>query len=102
MKLNLFIISKSQYVEFVEKFDKKIIVSGLDGDSNRDKFGEILDLIPVCDKIDKLYPFCLTCWEENNIVTNALFSKRMIKSSEKINVGGKESYRPVCRQCFPK
>ena len=32
------------------KFNKKIYVCGLDGDFNREKFGQILDLIPYCDK----------------------------------------------------
>ena len=41
--------------------DKTVIVSGLDGDSNREKFGEILDLIPICDSVKKLHALCTQC-----------------------------------------
>ena len=34
--------------------NKKIYICGLDGDFERKKFGQILDLIPLCDKVEKL------------------------------------------------
>ena len=33
---------------------KQVYVCGLDGDFERKKFGQILDLIPLCDKVTKL------------------------------------------------
>lgn len=45
-------------VEFVERwcdeYKKDITVSGLDGDYKREKFGQILDLIPLADSVEKL------------------------------------------------
>ena len=42
--------------------NKKVYIVGLDGDFEKNKFGEILDLIPHCDKVQKLNSlwFCKT------------------------------------------
>ena len=40
---------------------KKVYVCGLDGDFERKKFGSILDLIPLCDKVTKLTSICSVC-----------------------------------------
>ena len=45
---------KKFVLECVEKYGKTVVCFGLDGDSDREKFGQILDLIPHCDSITKL------------------------------------------------
>lgn len=81
-------------IELVEKYNKSVYIFGLDGDFQRQKFGNILDLIPFCDKIEKLYARCHEC---NN---NAIFSHRIIKEKEQIVVGNKDIYIPLCRKCY--
>ena len=87
-------------LKLVETHNKKIIISGLNGDFKRNKFGQILDLIPYCDNISKLNPFCEICCKKYNTITPALFSKRIIDSQDFIVIGGKSSYIPVCRKCY--
>ena len=82
----------------VDELDKKIIISGLNSDYKRNKFGKILDLIPVCDSIVKLYPYCKTCSESGKI-TKALFSKKITDNESVIDVGY-NNYIPVCRKCY--
>ena len=43
-----------EFVLKCEEKDKKVIMSGLDGDSNRKPFGQILNCIPLCDSVVKL------------------------------------------------
>ena len=52
---------KDVVIKLVEEHGKHVIVSGLNGDFKREKFGEILDLIPLCDNVTKLFPYCITC-----------------------------------------
>ena len=77
--------------------DKTVIVSGLDGDSNREKFGEILDLIPICDSVKKLHALCTQC----NDGTKASFTKRCsnVENKEQIFIGVKE-FSAVCRKHY--
>jgi len=86
--------------EFVKKLllnNKKVYVCGLDGDFERKKFGQILDLIPLCDKVTKLTSLCSMC--KNG--TLGIFSKRI--SCEQIQtVVGFDNYIPVCRSCYDK
>ena len=72
---------------------KLVVVSGLDGDFQRKAFGQLLDLIPLADRVDKLSALCTRCHDG----TAAIFSKRVVKGTEQIAVGGLDSYIPVCR-----
>lgn len=84
--------------EFVKKLlehGKKIYVCGLDGDFKRQKFGQILDLIPLCDKVSKLTSLCSLC--KNG--TPGIFSKRISTETEQTVVGS-DNYIPVCRFCY--
>ena len=74
---------------------KKIYVGGLDGDFERKKFGHILDLIPMCDKVTKLTSLCSICKDG----TPGIFSKRITTETEQTVVGS-DNYIPVCRTCY--
>lgn len=74
---------------------KKIYICGLDGDFERKKFGSILDLIPLCDKVTKLTSLCSLCKDG----TPGIFSMRLTKETEQTVVGS-DNYIPVCRKCY--
>ena len=76
---------------------KKIYVGGLDGDFERKKFGHILDLIPICDKVTKLTSLCSICKDGKS----GIFSKRLTLETEQTIVGS-DIYIPVCRSCYNK
>lgn len=85
----------------VEHLKKKLVVAGLNGDFKRRPFGKLIDLIPLCDNVTKLFPFCVECMEKNRVCQPALFSKRKSKENENdILIGGQESYIPACRECY--
>lgn len=78
--------------------NKKIVyVCGLDGDFERKKFGQILDLIPICDNIMKLSSLCSIC--KNG--TPGIFSMRITNDKQQTVIGS-ENYLPVCRFCYDK
>jgi len=74
---------------------KKIYICGLDGDFERKKFGTILDLIPLCDKVTKLTSICSSCRDG----TLGIFSMRLTNEKDQTVVGS-ENYIPVCRKCY--
>jgi thymidine kinase len=75
--------------------NKKVYISGLDGDFTRKRFGSILDLIPLCDKVTKLTSLCSFCRDG----TPGIFSMRLTPEKEQ-TVVGVNNYMPVCRKCY--
>ena len=84
------------YVDYlVNRKNKKVYVCGLDGDFRREKFGTLLDIIPICDDIVKLKALCIECKK-----SEALFTYRLTNDKEQKVVGGSESYCALCRSCY--
>ena len=84
-------------LEMVEKNGKKVYICGLDGDFQRKKFGQLLDLIPYCDKVSKLESLCSICKNGNK----GIFSFRATEEMSQIVIGS-TSYKPLCRNCYCK
>jgi thymidine kinase len=81
----------------VEKTNKIVIISGLDGDFKRKQFGQVLDIIPLCDSVIKLNSLCMIKKDG----TAASFTKRINNNSDQQKlVGAKESYISVSRECY--
>lgn len=91
--------------DWVENKGKHVRVSGLDGDAFKNKFGQTLDLIPICDEVIKLNASCHFCLKElanvgfhgNILSIVGPFTKRLGTSLEQKVVGGSDSYVPACR-----
>ena len=77
-----------------EEHQCDVHVFGLDGDYRRAKFGQILDLIPICDSVQKLVAVCGVCKERPG-----LFSHRLTGDVGQVLVGNNE-YVQACRKCF--
>lgn len=85
-------------IQLVEYYNKTVYIYALDGDFNRDKFGDILDLIRICDTVIKLNGKCKICNKPS------LFSHRLNHSNQQIefNDDKQPSYIPLCRKCYLK
>ena len=81
----------------VETYRKHIIISGLDSDSNRNKFGYILDLAPFCDSYTKITSFCKECGPKKE---PAIFTYKLTKNDNQIEIGSSDKYIPLCRMHF--
>jgi thymidine kinase len=75
--------------------NKRVYICGLDSDFERKKFGQILDLIPLCDKVTKLTSLCSQCKDG----TPGIFSMRLTSEKQQTLVGS-DNYIPVCRKCY--
>jgi len=93
-------------LELVEKHRKRVLVAGLCADFKREKFGEVLNLVPYCDTLIKLTSFCIEC-SKNNIIREAPFS--YLKPSfnipyllQNVIIGSEDKYTALCRECYLK
>jgi thymidine kinase len=79
------------------KNNKKVYICGLDGDFERKKFGQILDLIPHSNNVVKITSLCSLCKDG----TRGIFSMRLTCEKQQTLVGS-DNYIPVCRGCYEK
>ena len=99
---NVILIDEGQFfsdiVEFakkaVNKDNKIVIISGLNGDYLKKPIGKINDLIPEADDVEFHKAVCHFCKAPDD----AIFSLRInSRNKEQILIGEKEFYVPVCR-----
>lgn len=96
LNADFILINEAQFypdlVEFIKEYkNKNIYVYGLDGDFKQEKIGYILDIIPMCDSVQKLKATC-ACGER------AIFSKRLSEETDQYQPNAQ--YIPVCRKCL--
>ena len=71
-----------------------VVVSGLNGDYNREPFEVISKLIPKSENITYLNAVCK---ETGN---DAHFTKRKNNNTDKLLIGGEETYSAPCRKKY--
>jgi thymidine kinase len=80
----------------VDKLNKTVICAGLDGDFQRNPFGDVLKLIPHSNKITKLSALCKYCSDGSE----AHFTQRRTQEVSQTVVGDNNLYEAVCRKHF--
>jgi thymidine kinase len=103
-KYKVLIVDEAQFFKYLVPFvedmvdtkHKDVVLVGLDGDINRRPFGELLNCIPLADRVEKLDALCHSCADG----TPGLFSYRKTGSANQIQIGGAESYETLCRKCY--
>lgn len=81
----------------VTHLNKRVYIAGLDGDFKQEPIGNILRLVPYCNKCTKLTSLCYDCRDG----TEAIFSHRITSETEQIVIGS-DNYIPLCRSCYNK
>jgi thymidine kinase len=87
------------YVHKLLEFKKYVIVGSLIADFKGNKFGNAIDLIPICDEVHRLQAYCATCALSKKCKV-AIYSRRVTQSNETVEIGGSEKYIPVCRKHY--
>jgi len=73
-----------------------VVVAALSGDFERKAFGDVLQLIPLCEDVITLKSVCMSCYREE-----ASFSYRINTDNKEVEcVGGPEDYKALCRRCY--
>jgi len=80
-------------MKLIEKENKIVYICGLDGDFQRNTFGNLLKLLPYADKITKLNSNCDRCDRV------AIFSHRITHEISQVVIGS-DNYIPLCRKCY--
>lgn len=83
-----------QVVKNLAKSGKRVIIAGLDMDYLGQPFGPMPELMAVADDVYKTRAICVKCGRLAN------FSYRITDNSERVLIGEKQDYMPLCRCCY--
>lgn len=101
-QVDLIAVDESQFfpdlkafcLKAVEDMGKTVVVAGLNGDFQRNMFGDIVKLTPYADSVLMLQARCSFCERP------APFTLRLVANDDQQLVGGKDAYQPVCRKHY--
>jgi thymidine kinase len=87
---------RDNIIHWVDILKKTVFIYGLDGNFKREKFGQVMDLIPLCDEVIKKKAKCMLC----NNGKEALFTWKMEDNEDaKIDIGT-DKYVALCRKHY--
>lgn len=72
----------------------RVIVAGLDMDFTGKPFGPMPSLMATAEYVTKVHAICVRCGRL------AQHSHRLTKDDKLVMLGEKDTYEPLCRQCF--
>ena len=87
----------SSLVEVVQTLANKgirVIIAGLDTDYLGKPFGPMPALMAIAEDVQKVHAICVKCGSLAN------HSHRLSTSTKLVELGEKDIYEPLCRQCF--
>ena len=74
----------------------RVIVAGLDMDFKGVPFGPMPGLLACAEYVTKVHAVCMECGHI------AQYSHRLTAAENRVLLGEKESYEPLCRECFQR
>lgn len=85
---------------WVNTLNKKVICAGLSGNYKMRRYGQILDLIPLADKVEKRSATCMLCLQQYKEMRDADFTKRLSSNEDDKETDVNAKYLPVCRRHY--
>lgn len=85
-------------IDTIVNMDKIIIVSALNGTSERTTFQTVQNIIPLVDDIIFEAAVCTECGDDHAPFTHYKLGEK----NEDVKVGGQHEYTALCRKCYIK
>ncbi|HVE13655.1 MAG TPA: hypothetical protein VNI01_09695, partial [Elusimicrobiota bacterium] len=83
---------------------RRVIVAALDADAGRRPFGRVGELAPLCERVEKRDGVCMDCRRRPSAFTRRLAGapapSAPAPGAIQVDIGGRERYRGVCRECW--
>ena len=89
-----FDLELTQICEQLALQGKRVIVAGLDMDFRGEPFGPVPALMATAEYVTKVHAICMRCGHLAN------HSHRITGGDALVQLGEKDSYEPLCRECF--
>ena len=88
-----------QLARIVDELDIPVMAFGLKNDFSNELFEGSKYLLLYADKIEEIKTICWFCHKK--AIMNLRFNNgKPVYKGEQVQIGGNESYLPVCRKCY--
>ena len=91
-----------QLSEIVDVLNIPVICYGLRGDFKQEPFESTSTLMTIADSLEEMKTICSNCGEKKATISSRFINGRIVTTGEKIEIGGNDKYRPLCRKCYKK
>ena len=91
-----------QLADIVDELDIPVICYGLRSDYMLDSFESSRYLMAICDSIEEIKTICFECKVKKAIINTRIIDGKIITQGAQIQIGGNESYKPLCRKCYKR
>jgi thymidine kinase len=88
-----------QLTRIVDDLNVPVIAFGLKNDFRNELFEGTYHLLAQADKIEEIKTVCWYCDKKATMVIRFIDDKPTF-DGDQIQIGGNESYKPVCRKCY--
>lgn len=89
-----------QLSDIVDILNIPVICYGLRSDFTLEIFESSKYLMGIADNIEEIKTICSNCKEKKAIVNARFKNGKIEKSGQQIQIGGNETYKPLCRRCY--
>lgn len=90
-----FFTGLDNFCEYMLGIDIDIVLVGLDGDTHRKPFQEILQCIPWANKVTKRNALCSVC-KDGTEAPYTCYKHDLPQTETQVDIGGAEKYNAVC------
>ena len=94
-----FFTGLDNFCEYMLGIDIDVVLVGLDGDTRRKPFKELLHCIPWANKVTKLNAMCSIC-RDGTEAPYTRYSRNAQHSDSQVDIGGSEKYQATCLRCL--
>jgi len=91
-----------QLANIVDELNIPVICYGLRTDYMLNVFEGSEYLMGISDKLEEIRTICFECKSKKAIINSRIIDNKIITTGEQIQIGGNESYQPLCRKCYKK
>jgi len=91
-----------QLLDIVDELDIPVMCYGLRTNYMLEIFEGSKYLMSLSDNIEEIKTICAHCKSKKAIINTKMSDGIIITEGEEIQIGGNDSYQPLCRKCYKK
>jgi thymidine kinase len=91
-----------QLADIVDELNIPVICYGLRSDYMLEAFESSKYLMAISDSLEEIKTICFECKSKKAIVNARIIDDKIVTKGEQVQIGGNESYKPLCRKCYKK